>query len=169
MPSPIQRLPPGLLSLLGIQTAGQNPQSLSDIITGTIDLGRLYLEGFALPEAAATNAPAAPGFFLVNGPLLLPGPGEILLCNGISATAQAAIGAGVTMSYKLAITQNIVGGVFATFGETITAGAGAIPATGTTDLIFIPPGFSPGIYVDSITGGAGPAFAVRSKVSRLRF
>lgn len=169
MPSQINRSPPGLLSLLGIQTAGTNPGILSETVSPTLEMLQLYLEGFAQPEAAATNAPAAPGFFLVNGPLLLPGPGEILVCNGIAATAQAAIGAGVTLKYKLAITQNIVGGIFTTIGETITATTGDIPSTGANCLIVIPPGFSPGIYVDSIVGGAGPAFALRSKVSRLRF
>lgn len=167
--SPINRTPPGLLSLLGIQTAGNNPHMLSDTVTPTLEMLRLYLEGFSLPEAAATNAPAAPGFFAVNGPLLIPGPGEILVCNGIAATAGAALGVGVTMKYKLAITQNIVGGMFAVFGDTITATTGDIPCTGNGDLIVIPPGFLPGIYVDSIVGGAGPIFALRSKVSRLKF
>jgi hypothetical protein len=167
--SPINRSPPGLLSLLGIQTAGQNPHMLSDTVSGSLELLQLYLEGFALPEAAATNAPAAPGFFAVNGPLLIPGPGEILVLSGLAATASAAIGAGVTLKYKLALTQNVVGGMFAVYSDTITATAGDIPCTGTDSIIAIPPGFIPGIYVDSIVGGAGPIFALRAKVSRLRF
>lgn len=169
MPSLVNRNPPGLLSLLGIKSGGDNPNVLGDSILPVLQVTELYLAGFAQPEAAATNAPAAPGFFAVNGPLLIPGPGEILVMSGVAATAQAAIGAGVTIKYKVAITQNIVGGVFEIVSDTITATAGDIPSTGSTDVIIVPPGFTPGVYVDSITGGAGPAFALRALVSRLTF
>ena len=43
MPSLIQRIPPGLLSFLGLKSTGQNPNNLSDTVVPVLDLEHLYL------------------------------------------------------------------------------------------------------------------------------
>lgn len=166
MPSLVNRVPPGLLSLLDIKSLGQNPTVLSDTITPNIDVLRAYVAAFSQPLAVSSAPVSAAGFFAAGAPLE-PTPGQILILDGVCAVAQAAIGAGVTMTIKMGITQQTLGGVFSVFGNTVTATTGAQPAIGSNDLIILPAGYWVGIYADSVSGGAGPTFAIRARATRL--
>jgi len=53
MPSVINRVPPGLLSVLDIKAQGENPRFLGDQVTPTLDFWPLYELQKAVPKASA--------------------------------------------------------------------------------------------------------------------
>ena len=55
MPALIQRIPPGLLSFLGLKSTGQNPNVLADTVVPTLNLEHLYLAQDLRVSSATQN------------------------------------------------------------------------------------------------------------------
>jgi hypothetical protein len=55
-PAPVvNRIPPGLLRVMGLNETGRNPDSLSNVLIGNLELMQLYLAASATYEASTTN------------------------------------------------------------------------------------------------------------------
>lgn len=164
MPSLINRVPPGLLSLLGIKSLGQNPQFLPDTVQVTLAMERLYVSGFAAREVSSTGAFASPGFKATS---LAPNPGELMVLDGICGYSLAALGAGTTLKFKIVIADNASGTPTAVLSETASGTAGEIPSCGSDRLVVVPAGSVLGIHVDQLVVGVNPNVRLEARVIRL--
>lgn len=99
MPKVITRYPTGFLSLLGAQSDGQAPNSLSDTVQPVLDLGPFHAATRYTIGGGSTTASLAVGFQPTSG-LNGPAPGEIWLIQAISVTPLAVLGAATTYTYQ---------------------------------------------------------------------
>lgn len=100
MPAPINVLPSGLLSLLGIKNGGEYPQQLSPFLQGQMDLRDLYELGTRQTFASAFQAHV--NGLIQWGPTgAVTGPSPIyhinhatahLSCTGVGAAGSVSIG-----------------------------------------------------------------------------
>lgn len=160
----INRIPPGLLSLLDANTGGQNPVSLHEELSGTVELGQQYLAASGQLRQGNTPVAAAVGRF--ENTLFRAQPGEILACTFAAAIPTAALGAGVSVRYKLVVYDYGLG--LNIWAGTVASGITTeYPIASTDRILFIPPGFGLGIQVEQVAG-VGATFGIYGLVSSLK-
>lgn len=166
MPQLINRVPPGLLSLLDIKALGQNPSVLSDLVQPTIDLSSFYYRIFSSMITDFTAVPAAVGFQPVTA--FDAGPGEILICAGLGCIADSALAAGTTVRWTPVIADQATGRVLSQVAPEASGTAGEQPYTGTDEIVALGPGTRLGVMIESLTLGTGPRARISARVLRLR-
>lgn len=164
MPSLVNRVPPGLLSLLGIKALGVNPSVLGDELTAELDVTSLYLASNAELLGGATNTLTAPGVFPV-GALLVPA-GELWVVNRASAHATANLAAATTYRYRIAVydapNQRIV-----QVGSLATGTVGERLSSAFDEPIVMPAGEQLVIFCEQATLGTAQTMRIDAKVTRL--
>jgi len=146
----INRVPVGLLSLLGIRAGGQNPAVLEDQVRPVIDLTALYLASFIERNVDSNNVTVV-GAFASN--LIVP-QGEAWYVHRYTIITSAALGAGQAFQIAPAYAFSFAGATrmlqlgpasnLGAVGDSVSAGA----------LGFIaPPGAALGGIVHRIAAG----------------
>lgn len=168
MPQLINRVPPGLLSLLDIKSLGLNPVLLSDELGGTIELGGLYIAAIAQEQIGQTAAVAAPGAVSTtfSGSTFRPPPGELWVVEKAAAQPTAVLGAGQSYRFRLCVYDSTLGPLL-WVGDSSTGAAGDRPSVGANGII-LGPGQGLGIQVDSVTAGTA-SFQLAAMVAVLKF
>jgi len=155
----INRVPAGLLSLLGIRAGGVNPASLSETVQSVIDLTDLYLAGYAERIIAVANIAAVGSFVPV--PSVPENEFWIVREYGIvSPTLTAGQALLVTPTYV-----HSIAGVLRHFpvGNPSNLGAAGDVVTASSRAPFVAsPGAALGCQVNRLTAGPvnGAVFAV---------
>jgi hypothetical protein len=160
----INRIPPGLLSLLDAQSSGQNPVSLHEELSGTIELGVQYAAASGVLRSATTGAAAAVG--RVEAVSFRAAAGELLVCTYAAAQPTAVLAAGVSARFRLVVYDYGLGGNV--WGGTVISGSPTeLPVASTDRVLFIPPGYGLGVMVEAVAG-AGATFVINALCSSLK-
>jgi len=153
-PPPINRLPAGLLSFLGIKNGGRNPQFLSEQLSPTFELLGWYLQSNSLSLQANGNVTAV-GF---NANWFTVPAGETWAVLSAQVNSQAALGAGVTIAFGGAWIRSalqVLPSPLTVYSPAFTVGAVAVaasaPAGGPVTLV--PPGGVIGVYCSQLVAG----------------
>lgn len=152
--SVIQQIPPGLLSLLGIQSGGQNPQQLAGVVTPTMDMLGWYtasvlrtvggagdtITGNGVFTAAALTVPSGEWWYLIDGHARV----SCAAATQLTATAHWLIqrGAGAASVYATPDRRANVA------AETLTL---PFPSG-----IWLPPAAAPRLFVSGFAGSNSP-------------
>jgi hypothetical protein len=168
VPSLINEVPPGLLSLLGIKALGVNPSTLPDVLTPTIELRDLYVSGNGQFVSAQTSAALAVG---VTGLASVPNvsPGELWIVDCIAAVTSAVLAAGTTVQYWVGIRDGATGAVYRKCSDTAQGTVGSRPGCGSSGGHFImPANHSICVWCESLTLGVAPLVNVAFRYLALR-
>lgn len=172
MPQPINRVPPGLLSLLGIKSLGMNPAQLADELRGILDLTQLYTEAANETIFGTTPAVNAVGQFEFTntGTRAKPNPGELWVVRRVAVAPTAALGAGTTYNVQLCTIHSTYGQVTGMIGQPISATVGASPATGSTEGVpfLVSANTSIALWCNSLTLGVAANFIYTAQICRLQ-
>lgn len=169
--APINRIPTGLLDLLGIKSLGQNPIDLAPQVIPVLDLVRFYgIDGLSVQENQAAQSADAPGDLCS----IAPSQGKMWLVASV----------GFRTVNPLLSTHNVTGTIQLSQGtnsfpilSTVSspapfAGAGITHSfrLGTNELIVVPSGWSLGGYITYASGFAANArtFVLKASVLELR-
>jgi len=163
----VNRVPPGLLSLLDMKALGQNPVTLSEQLVPTLDLLGNYIASVSqLQDGNTTGTLGATGIFPFV--VALAGPGELLIVSRAVAVATATLGAATTITmrggvYDIASSQMII------VGPPTTGTTGGRPAVQFPEMMILAPGQGLALFVEAWTAG-GVAFTMRfaGSIARLR-
>lgn len=166
MPSLINRVPPGLLSLLDIKALGQNPSFLTDSVQPTIDLSDFYARIYSSLVTDFTAIPGAVGFQAVTA--FDTAPGEIIVVAGLCCIADSALAAGTSVRWTPVIADQATGRVLSQIAPETSGIAGEQPCTGTDQIVTLGPGTRLGVMISALTLGTGPRARISAKVLRLR-
>lgn len=167
MASLINRVPPGLLSLLDIKASGQNPTILPDTLVPQLDVTDLYLNGFGEQASVLTAAITANGFWGVTA--FDAGPGELIVLTSCVAYVDANLGAGTSLTYALVIADNTgVSAPYALIAPEVTGTVGGRPMTGSTRNWIIPPGYRIGAYATQGPYAVAPQVRIGGRFVRLK-
>ena len=148
MPSLINAQPSGLLSILGINSVGQNPSILPDVVTPTVALDELYVQNTATVIAGSTSNIAAVGYYNALTPS---GQGEAFYVSTV-AVISGALAAGTTYRLALAVMQTSTGNPV-WLGPESTITAGELVCMGTRGPLFVPNGYSLGLFASRVVLG----------------
>lgn len=168
MPQLINRVPPGLLSLLDIKSLGQNPIALADQLSPVLELASLYFESIAGRVTGSTPAVNTVGQseFTGAGTRLRPNPGELWIIRRVAVRPLAALGAGTTYNFSFGLIDASLG--TPTFvGTTISGTTGGVPAASAEGLI-ITASTAGCLWVHSGTFGVPATFEYNAQVAILR-
>jgi len=151
MPSLVNRVPPGLLSLLGIKAGGQNPAILPDTLQPTLELLELYIAGNAQETLQLTSAVNLPGIWGIVSPA--PGPGEIYYVERFSVGILSVLAAGTVYRVQPAIYDASAANKVWTFGPPVSAAAGEIFNCASDRPFILPAGYRLAAMVSQYTAG----------------
>jgi hypothetical protein len=167
MPSTINRVPPGLLSLLDVKSMGVNPVQLGDQLLPVIELGNQYAAATGQLQTGTTPVAAAPGRVEPSsGYSYRAGPGELLVVSYVCARTTAVLGAGVSARFRVCMYDATLGANV--WGGTVISGSATeAPQASTDRVLFVPPGFGVGVQVEQVAGGT-PAFTLSGIVTILK-
>jgi len=163
MPSLINRVPPGLLSLLGIKALGQNPSVLGDLLQAHLDVTSLYLNAFADVTANTTTAFNSPG---IQGPsgFTVP-PGEMWVVTRAAGYTGANLPAATTVRCRMSV-YDTVSQRLQYVGPSTTATTGERLSCALDGPVVLTSGEAVQVYCESFTG-TGIAMTVAAKVAKL--
>lgn len=165
MPSLVNRVPPGLLSLLGIKAGGNNPSVLPDVLTPTLELLELYVAGNAVDGVAATSVITGLGVWGVAA--FQPNPGELLYVERMSVSRTAGLAAGTTYTLQPCLYDlNTASKIFAV-GPAITATAGLSLLTASERPFIVPPGYRLAAFCSQFVAGTVVSFNVAARYTTL--
>lgn len=165
MPSLINRVPPGLLSLLGIKAMGENPVVLSDQLQPTLELSDLYAGANAIRLNGSTGNITGTGLFQVTA--LQPPSGEIWVVSSCCYRTNAALAAATTIRGRAVVHDVSLGvPVYADSG-TLTGTTGEQPSMGWARPVIIPPGYGVGVFIDAAIIGTAPTVRFDALLLRL--
>lgn len=163
-PPPINTLPIGLLSLLGIKNGGVNPQYLLPQLAPVLDLSAFYLQQKAELLAPADQVVNAVGSFL-GGAVVVPA-GEMWVVHSSVLISAAVLGAGAVLQAGVAFFTDQSAGV--RVAPQVLAGAGDSFLAGFEGPILLPSGYKIGIQATRYTAPAA-TISQRIYISRLSF
>jgi len=162
----INRVPPGLLSLLDIKSMGQNPVGLAEDLRAQLDVTSLYVGAVATARQGQTNAFGVPGLFpTATGFSFVAQPGEILILERCVLVAAAVLGAGQSYRVRLAVSDSA--GVMTYVSPAASGGPGERPATSAERVLILQPGSQLQLWIESSVAGA-TAFLISANVASLR-
>jgi len=150
VPSLINQVPPGLLSLLGIKALGVNPSILPDELSPSLDLFTLYIAGNSIERRSTTAAIGTTGFFSAAA-LIVPA-GELWLVEAFSIDLSAVVGAATTYRLKPAYFNVGTNALFAV-GASASATTGDRLNAKADDWFYLPSNYQPGVYCEQVTPG----------------
>lgn len=105
MPLPINRVPPGLLSLLDTKSGGVNPLQLSEVLSGSLELLPFYTaanSGLVSGNTAATNVTGAVAPTASGNNFRTPNS-ELWILSYAAVRSAAVLGAATTVKAALCI------------------------------------------------------------------
>lgn len=153
MPSLINRVPLGLLGLLGIKALGKNPSFLQDTVQPTVDLSNLYVHSnLELLEALTGNVNAV-GVFTSGGVQNL--SGEFWVFPRVCIRG-ATLGAATTYRLRLGLQDINLGLVVASSPNAASGATGERIYLGWEGPIIVPPGYALTILCEQYAGVAQP-------------
>lgn len=164
MPSLINQVPPGLLSLLGIKALGVNPSILPDELSASLELLPLYLNGNAQEIRFVTAVLNAAGLFFSTAQTVP--PGEIWLVEQYSIELTGVVAAATTYRLK-PVFYNVQ--TFNTYavGPAASAVAGDRLVTGSEAPFYMAANHRFAVYVEQLTLGTAQTCAVAARVLKL--
>lgn len=165
MPQLINRVPPGLLSLLGIQSTGRNPVLLADDLQAVLDLTQSYFIGQSQVYGDVTAALGTTGFF--SGAVGSPSAGELWVFSQV-VIACGVLPAATTYRVRPAVAQVGTGEILHVSSMTASGTAGERPVAATTEPIYVRPNELLGVFVESVTLGTASPFAIYGRRTILR-
>jgi hypothetical protein len=158
-PQDIQRVPRGLIDLLGMRATGQTPAQLGGDIRGSLELLEFYLNERTRVLQGTSGTIVAPGISVVTGSTVPQGQlwllFQISLSSGLSAAGQGAILTGGVLRNP--------SGINPYFALTDPFTWGAVQAVGTGKTFARPVIMQPGDQLAIRTSAiltAAPAIAV---------
>lgn len=157
----ITRYPAGYLSLLGVQSDGEAPNRLSDVVQTVVDASSFMQATRYGIGGGATTASLAVGGQQTNT-LNGPNPGELWVVGSISVSPQAVLGVGTTYTYQPCLFSR---GQAIPLGDPITATVGQQTAScmQTDGQLILNPGDQIGVWVGASVGIAA-AFQCTERV-----
>lgn len=167
MPSLINRVPQGLLSLLDMKTQGTNARILGEQLITVLDVVDFYLG----PKREIVSALIAPALGWNSSGSLSPASGEVWLVRGLAAFSNADIAAAATLGIAVGFVP--VGGAASFGGIALDDFSGSF-ATGQRavstyqDQFLLQPGDQLGFYGAVVTGAPGNV-RVNAQIARLAF
>lgn len=169
-PLDIQRLPRGLLDLLGLLSGGDTPHQFANTTTGVLDLLDLYtVDRLQVLSALITVPPAALGNFQFAGSVVP--QGQVWLVKEMTVNNGGVVAAAASIDWSPVIfrNQSLVGnGTIQS--RVISSGAGTNYGAGAVyekpNLVL--PGQSFGVQVHAITGAPAVPFQLTLWYASLR-
>jgi hypothetical protein len=166
VPQLINRVPPGLLSLLGIQSTGRNPVLLADDLQPVLNLTDAYLFAQSVPFADTTAAIGATGFVSgLSSPT--PPPGEIWVFSSYTVVFTVPLPAGTTYRVRPCVGETS-SGIIVHCGEVASGTVGERPIARSGEPFYVAPGQLVGAYCESVTLGTAQAVALYGRRTILR-
>lgn len=169
MPSLINRIPNGLLSLLGIKSVGQNPSLLSDTVSPTLDLSAFYFTETASFLGGTTNTANLVGAWAPSN-WTNTTQTETWVVNTVCSWRSAGLPAATAYKLRLGVYDTLTGFVYAS-GPQASYVAGDLPAVGWCSQqgspILLRPNQSIAVLVEGVTLGTAVTFDVYGFVTRL--
>lgn len=168
MPLPINRVPPGLLSLLDTKSGGVNPLVLSDELNGSLELLPFYSIASGIQingDSAASNAVGQLAPLAAGDNFRVPA-GEIWVVQFVAIRSGAVLGAGTTVKCAPCIYNTSLGSVVWSDSqqEFLT---GERVCVSTNRALVIGPNFGIGVHISGYVGLA-QVFQFNALVSKLR-
>lgn len=155
MPLPINRVPPGLLSLLDTKSGGVNPLQLSEVLSGSLELLPFYTaanSGLASGNTAATNAVGAVAPTASGNNFRVPNS-ELWILSYMAVRSAAVLGAATTVKAALCVYDVALGVV--TWSEAYqTFTTGERVCVGTNRVLVLGPNDGVGVHFAAYTGVA---------------
>jgi hypothetical protein len=154
----IQRLPNGLLDLLGMQSTGDTPHLINGEVQGTLELSDLYLTDRLRGANAATANVAAVGPLLTT---VGPPAGEQWMVYGFTGASDVALAAATGYTANLLINRASTG-----FSQFVTQPfAIANPARWAGGVTYerpliMRPGDLLGVWISAVTGAPASALSL---------
>lgn len=161
MPQLINRIPPGLLSLLGIKGTGLNPVLLADELRPIIDTTEAYYAAVSQPYEDTTAALSTTGF--AGGTISSPPPGEIWIFPSVIAKFSAALAAGTTYRVRIAVAQAGSGQLLHIGPDAASGTTGSQPVTSSAGPIYVRPGELLGVFVEAVTLGTAGGCVINGR------
>ncbi len=169
MPQVINRVPPGLLSLLDIKSMGVNPVQLADLLSPTIELADLYLQAIASPQSGLTAVLNATGAASpATGNSFRPGPGELWVVTKCCVSGITQNPAATTYRVAACVYDASLGPVVQV-GASNEGNAGDWVAASIDSPVILTPGLGLGVFVHDVALGTGIQFRIAGTVAVLRF
>jgi len=157
MQSPINKVPVGLLSLLGIQAVGENPKVLNDVVQPVIDLTEMYSRDPAFVLNQVTSGINAT--LLFSWPAVAPPQGQMWVFENLNLSVTAAIGAGTTLRGRAVVFEINALSVLhfvADDSGVISGTTGERPCAGIRGPVVVRHGQQLGFFVEAIVGAGAP-------------
>lgn len=145
----LQRYPLGLLGLLDLKDMGRGPDLFRRDVSAVIDATPFYLATRASYQSGQALAVNATGFFPAVG--LSISEQSIWVMERVSARPSAALGAGVSIRYRLAVSRAAGNNIVALPG-TASGAATEFPNLGAEGFVMLP-GDQLGVWVEQIAAG----------------
>lgn len=171
MAQPINRAPPGLLSLLNSK-GGTTVPFIAETLGPTLEMSEFYTQGFAVPQWGDTVPIAARNAYQYanSGYTFKPDPGHILVIDYATTGTTANIPAAVTYEFQLVVMDVSAGprlGYPILASRSVTGTAGEQPVVSLERRVIITPGYALGLWVKSLTGVGGSSFFCFARVTDL--
>lgn len=167
-PGSIQRVPAGLLNVLGMQSAGSTPPELAQLVSGVIDLLQFY--GLTQRQVLSATQVAVGPLTDLNLELTPPTAWGILF----NANANAGIVAGMTGMQIVLGLQRGATGVFAAVASKIYLNAaGDLDDSGLWAIfnpaypLLLPPSSTLRVHLGGVAGVAGADIGVVGEIGLL--
>lgn len=151
MPSLINRVPPGLLSLLGVKALGQNPSILPDTVQPQLELLDMYLAGNAQEAQSTTSAINLPGIWGVTTPA--PGPGEMFYVQHLSVGSLVVLAAATGFRVQCAMYDVTAANKVWTLGPEVAATTGEMFFSSNYRPFILPAGYRLAAFVSHFLAG----------------
>jgi hypothetical protein len=169
VPQPINRVPPGLLSLLDIKSLGVNPVQLADQMSPVIDLANLYIESISTTRSGVTATVNSTGAKSpATGFSFQPGAGEIFVLTKAAVAGSAQNPSATTYRIQACVYDNALGPVLEV-GNPVEGNAGDWVAASINRPLILTPGQGFGLFVADVTLGTAITFQISAQVAILRF
>lgn len=147
----LQRYPLGLLGLLDLKDMGQGPSEFRRDLTTVIDATPFYLASRPSANSGQALAVNATGFFAAAGLTIT--EQTVWVIQRMSARPSAALAAGVSIRYRLAISR-AAGNNIVALPNTASGAPTEFPNCAVDGPLLLLPGDALGIWVEQIAGGA---------------
>lgn len=155
MPSPINRYPRGILSLLDIKNFGRAPSIFPDELVPIVDMTQLYVTDQLRYTGAGYTGLAAPGDVSFGGPA--DGKLWIVEFAGVQVTTNAT--GSVSMNLYLATPQ--FGGIQVPLTNSVFANPAAVSSVVLHGPLIVQPGENLGVVFGTVTATVSYRYGIR--------
>jgi len=163
----IQRYPRGILSLLGVQNAGESPAVLDPRLQAVVDISSFFQTDRLSISGGTTAAVAAVGYAPTTG-LNGPSAEEMWLVHSVDVRPSAALGAATAYGYQVALLSRGNVHVLSDFVASAVGEEYAATVIFNNPLI-LQSGDSLGVWVPRVNLGIAATFLVSERVMRLTY